>query len=434
MSLYHRDMLFSIIFYKLLQIIVIRRREELCVLKNVDADVACKMIFELPVARKCETAELGDALGRVLSADVQARIPYPPFDRSPYDGFTFRGEDTLLASPGNPVVLRIIEELPAGRQPQREITAGCAAKIMTGAPLPKGADCTIKFEDTEFTESEVRVFKPIAPDTDIVYTGADVKPGMILASEGALVTAPVISMLANQGFASVEVFKKPVITVISTGSELCEAGEPLRPAAIYNSNVHTLSAYLADAGALPLNGGSVPDEPELISGSIERALEASDMVITTGGASVGDYDWAVASAEIMGANVLFWKTAMKPGGAIMAAEKGSKVILGLSGNPAAAVLGLLRIAMPYIKKLCGRTDCFYPEIKVALLEPFVKDSPKLRVLRGKLDVRDSQAFFTESGGQSSEEVSSLAGCDLLGEISMGSAPLPAGTIIKAYRI
>ena len=403
-------------------------------LKNVDADVACKMVFELPAARKTETVKLGDALGRVLSADVPAKIPYPPFDRSPYDGFTFRGEDTLSASPGNPVVLRVIEEIPAGSQPHNVITTGCAAKIMTGAPIPKGADSTIKYEETAFTESEVRISKLVPPNTNIVYTGADVKPGMILASGGTLVTAPVISILANQGFASVEIFKKPVITVISTGSELCEAGEPLRPAAIYNSNVHTLSAYLTDAGALPLNGGSVPDEPELISGSIERALGSSDMVITTGGASVGDYDWAVASAELMGANVLFWKTSMRPGGAIMAAEKGGKVILGLSGNPAAAVLGLLRIAMPYIKKLCGRSDCFYPEIRVALLEPFVKDSPKLRVLRGKLEVRDSQAFFAESGGQSSEEVSSLAGCDLLGEISMGSPPLPAGTVIKAYRI
>jgi molybdopterin molybdotransferase len=403
-------------------------------LKNIDADAACKLIYELPVARKTETAALCDAPGRVLSADVTARIPYPPFDRSPYDGFAFRGGDTLGASQDAPAVLKITEELPAGTQPRYDITQGYAAKILTGAPIPVGAESTIKYENTEFTDSEVRIFETVSPNTDIVYAGTDVKPGQVIAPEGALITAPVISMLANQGYASVGVYKKPLVTVISTGSELCEAGEPLRPAAIYNSNVHTISAYLSDIGAAPVNGGSVPDSPEAIAELIGRALENSDMVITTGGASVGDYDWAVTSAEIMGAEVLFWKVTMRPGGALMAAVKDGKVILGLSGNPAAAVLGFFRIAAPYIKKLCGRTDCFYPEIRVALRKPFTKESPKLRVLRGTLEIDDSYAYFSESGGQGGEDVSSLTGCDLLGEIPMGSPPLPAGTIIKAYRL
>ena len=403
-------------------------------LKNIDADDACRMIFELPVALRAETVTLGNALDRVLSADVLARIPYPPFDRSPYDGFAFRGEDTQLASRANPAVLKITEEIPAGVEPQYEITAGYAAKILTGAPIPVGADSTIKFENTEFDVSEVRILEPIAPNTDIVYAGTDVKPGSILAPRGTLINAPIISTLANQGFAGVDVYMRPAITVISTGSELCEAGEPLRPAAIYNSNVHSLSAYLSGVGAVPVNNGSVPDEPEIIADMIGRALESSDMVITTGGASVGDYDWAVTSAQIMGAEVLFWKIQMRPGGAMMVAVKDGKVILGLSGNPAAAVLGLLRIAMPYIKKLCGRTDCFYPEIRVALREPYKKSSPKLRVLRGRLEIIDSHAFFAESGGQGSEDMSSFAGCDILGEIPMGSPPLPAGTVIKAYRL
>ena len=403
-------------------------------LKNIEADIACNMIYELPVAHETETASLGCLLGRVLSDDVRARIPYPPFDRSPYDGFTFRGEDTLHASRDAPVVLKITEKIPAGSQPQHEIITGHAAKIMTGAPIPKGADSTIKYEDTEFTESEVRIFRAIQPNTDIVYAGVDAKPGQILAGKGTLVTAPIISTLANQGFSNVDVYKRPSVAVISTGSELCEAGQPLRPAAIYNSNVHTLSAYLADVGAIPINKGSVPDEPDSIAALITRALEISDMVITTGGASVGDYDWAVTSAEIMGARVLFWKVAMRPGGAVMAAVKDGKVILGLSGNPAAAVLGLLRIAMPYIKKLCGRSNCFYPQIEVALRKQYAKKSPKLRVLRGKLEIIDSRTYFAESGGQGSEEVSSLAECDLLGEIPAGSSPLPAEAVIKALRL
>ena len=403
-------------------------------LNNIDAYDASKMVFDLPVTRTTEAVALGSSLGRVLSTDVLAKIPYPPFDRSPYDGFAFRGEDTLSAAPGSPAVLKITEELPAGTAPRFDITPGYAAKILTGAPIPKGADSTIKYEETEFSGSEVRISNPVPPNTDVVYSGADVKPRQVLAPKGRLVTAPVIFMFANQGFASVEVYKKPVITVLSTGSELCEVGEPLRPAAIYNSNVHALSAYLSDAGAAPVNGGSVPDDPEAIARSVGRAAESSDMVITTGGASVGDYDWAVRSAEILGADVLFWKIAMRPGGALMAAVKDNKAILSLSGNPAAAVLGLLRIAMPFVKKLCGRSDCFYKEVDVALREPYPKSSPKLRLLRGMLEIADSRAFFVESGGQGSEDVSSLAGCDLLGEIPLGSPPLPAGTVIKAYRL
>jgi molybdopterin molybdotransferase len=187
-------------------------------------------------------------------------------------------------------------------------------------------------------------------------------------------------------------------------------------------------------GACPINGGIVPDDPDLISRQIVRSLESSDMVITTVGASVGEYDYALKSAEIMGADVLFWKVAMRPGGAMMAAVKNGKVILCLSGNPAAAVLSLLRIASPYIKKLCGKTSCFYPKINVKLKNPFPKSSPTMRVLRGKLEIEDSLAFFSESGNQRNEDVSSLIGSDLLGEIPMGSPPLSSGTVITAYRL
>ena len=403
-------------------------------LKNISVDAACDLLFNQPVRHRTETVTLENALNRVVSRDVRVKLPVPPFDRSPYDGYAFRGADTTGATRESPAVLKLTEEIPAGRQPRYAIKPGFAAKILTGAPIPEGADSTIKYEFTEFTESEVRIFEPIVPNTDIVPAGSDVMPGSVLASEGTVITAPFISSFANQGFTGVDVYMKPYITVISTGTELCNAGEPLRPAAIYDSNTHTLSAYLNSMGAAPLNGGVVTDEPELIAERIGLALTDSDMVITTGGASVGDYDWAVKSAELCGAEILFWKTELRPGGAIIVAVKDEKVLLSLSGNPAAAVTGLLRVAAPYIKKLCGRKDCFFPEISVALREPYKKSSPKTRILRGKLEIADTVAYFREGSSQGSESMSSLAGCDLLGEIPIGSPPLPAGTIIKAYRL
>ena len=403
-------------------------------LRNISADDACKTLYDISVTRRVETVSITESFLRVVSEKVLAKIPVPPFDRSPYDGYAFRGEDTSSATRTEPVVLKITEDIPAGTHPQYEITSGYAAKILTGAPIPAGADSTIKYENTEYSNNDVKIITPITPNTDIVYAGSDVKPGDEIAPEGAVITAPIISSLANQGFTNVQVFKKPVITVISTGSELCEVGEDLRPAAIYNSNVHTLTAYLSGVGAKVVNGGIAPDNPLVIAARIDQALRDSDMVITTGGASVGDYDWAVESMEQLEAKILFWKTNLRPGGAIVTAVKNGKVILGLSGNPGAAVTGLFRIAMPFIKKLCGMADCFFPEIDVMLKEAYKKNSPKLRILRGRLEIIDSRAYFAESSSQGSEAISSFTGCDLLGEIPMGSPPLPAGSVIKAYMI
>ena len=403
-------------------------------LKNIQADKARDMLLALPVALSAETVPLAESYGRVLAADIAARIPAPPFDRSPYDGYAFRGADTADASRERPAVLRITEELPAGKAPTVEIAPGTAAKILTGAPLPKGADATIKYELTEFTAAEVRIFEPVPPDTDIVRAGDDIRAGALIAGKGAVVTAPLAGILASQGIDRVQVFTRPVVSVLNTGTELLELGAPLRPAMIYNSNVYTLSGYLMEAGAQALNAGVVPDEPDEIADRLGAALRASDMVVTTGGASVGDYDWAVVSAQRLGAEILFWKIDMKPGGAMMAAVLDGKLILSLSGNPGAAVLGLLRIALPFIRKLCGRSDLDMPAVDVLLKGPLTKPSPKLRLLRGQLELSGGAAYFVENEGQGNGAVSSLVGCDLLGEIAAGSPPLPAGTRIKAYRL
>jgi molybdopterin molybdotransferase len=158
----------------------------------------------------------------------------------------------------------------------------------------------------------VRISSPVKPNSDIVYAGDDVKAGAIIAGKGTLLSAPHLGILAGQGIADVAVYKKPVIYILNTGSELTEVGTPLKPAMIYNSNVYTLSGYLRDMGAEPYNAGIVEDDPDAIASRINAALEASDMVITTGGASVGDYDWAVTSASLLGAEILFWKVSMKP--------------------------------------------------------------------------------------------------------------------------
>ena len=404
-------------------------------LKNISADEALEMLCALPAAPETETVALNDAQGRILAGDIRALLSVPPFDKSPYDGYAFRGEDTRSASQEHPVTLKITEEIPAGKAPTIEVTAGRAAKILTGAPIPKGADATVKYKQTVYTDAEVTLFEPVPPDTDIIYAGDDIRAGTVVFTKGTRITAPMLGVLASQGFDRIPVYKKPVVKIINTGTELVEVGNPLTEASIYNSNVYTLSGYLRDLGADARNAGVVEDDPDAIAERIGRALETSDLVITTGGASVGDYDWAVTSAQRLGADVLFWKTKLKPGGSIVAAVKDGKAILGLSGNPGAAVLSLMRLAMPYIRKLCGYAELRLPVVRVILKEPFHKASPKTRLIRGRLELRDGQAYFAENEGQGNGAVFSLVDCDLIGEIEAGAMPLRPGPLLKpiAYR-
>lgn len=396
--------------------------------------MARDMLLELPAALKAEKVKLEDSYGRILASDIFAEIPVPPFDRSPYDGYAFRGEDTLSATRDKPAVLDITEEIPAGKMPEVRITPGRAAKILTGAPIPEGANATIKYELTEYTEKWVKIFGPVLPDTDIVYAGEDIKKGELIAGAGYAINPPLAGLLACQGICEVQVYKRPAATIINTGTELVEAGNPLPPGKIYNSNVYTLMGYLRSAGMQAYNGGTVEDDPDLIAAAIAGALEKSDVVITTGGSSVGDYDWSLKAFGLTGARVLFWKVAMKPGGAMLAAVRDGKLILGLSGSPGAAVLGLFRVAYPFLRKMCGRTDILPETLELRLDKPFDKPSKQMRLLRGRLAIKDGKAFFSENIRQGNGAVSSLDGCDLIAELPAGSPPLPAGTCVKAYAV
>ena len=402
--------------------------------KFVSDAQARNLLLSVPVSPQTETVPLAESYGRILAEDVRARLMVPPFMRSPFDGYAFRGEDTAGASKERPVTLRITEELPAGKAPEFPVMPGTAAKILTGAPIPEGANATIKYELTSFTDTEVTIFSPVKPGSNLVPAGEDVKAGDLVAECGSALTGSLMGELASQGLSEVRVYRIPVIAILNTGSELVDVGEELSPAKIYNSNYYTLSGYLRSLGAHPVYGGVVKDEPAAISKRIGELLETSDMVITTGGASVGDYDWAVTASELMGADVLFWKTAMKPGGSMLASRKGDKVILGLSGSPGAAILGLLIVGQPYIRRLCGRSDYELRSLEVALKEPFTKTSEKARFIRGRLVTENGQAYFSQIEGDANGVISSFMKTDLIGVIPVEEQPAYAGQIIKAYMI
>lgn len=398
---------------------------------KLSPDLAIDKLLELPVSPSVESVPLQHAYGRVLAQDVFITIPAPPFDRSPFDGYALRGEDTAHASKASPVTLRITEEIPAGKVPTMAVAPGEAAKILTGAPVPDGANTVVKYEDTEFTIENVKIFQPVRPDTNIVRRGEDTAEGSLAAAKGSVICAATAGVLASQGLGEVTVFKKPLVGIINTGTELLEPGQAQESAKIYNSNFYSVGGYLKAMGTDVVNGGTVADDPDLIAARIKEAFESCSMVVTTGGASVGDYDWAVTAAQKLGAEILFWKVSMKPGGSILAASCGGKLLLGLSGNPGAALLGLLRIALPYVRKLCGREDLLLESIQVFLTDDLKKDSPGLRLLRGRLEIKAGRATFVQMDGQGNGIMSSFIGCDLIGQIPAGSPPLDAGTEISA---
>ena len=403
-------------------------------LKDIEVNEALKLLLDIPVRLSAEPVPIGDALGRIASEEVAAGLPFPPFDRSPFDGYALRGEDTTAASRESPVSLSVRQEIPAGLTPNEAVLAGCAAKILTGAPIPSGANSIIKFEDTEFTEDTVTIFGPVAPGSNVVRAGEDIPAGTVILAKGDPIGPAVMGLLAAQGMKSVKVYRRPVVSVVNTGNELVEPGRPLPPGMIYNSNIFTLQGYLANMGAVFKDGGLVGDDERVIAARVRAELAMADMVITTGGASVGDYDFAVAAAEKAGADILFWKIRIRPGGSLLAYTLGGKLVLALSGNPGAAVLGLLLLGLPCIKKRRGLTDIMPEECFVKLASDIKKSSPRKRIMRGFLKIEGGEAFFVENTGQGGGDISSLVGCDLLAEIPEGSPPLKAGTNIKAYRI
>ena len=377
---------------------------------------------------------LKNCQGRILAEDITARVDVPSFDRSPYDGYALRGEDTSSADREHPVTLRILEEIPAGQCPRFTVVPGTASKILTGAPVPEGANAVVKYEITEYTDTEVRIFAPAAPHTDICPAGEDVRCGQLLGQKGQVVDPALASVLAGQGLEEVTVYRRPVCAVMSTGSELIPAGQPPAPGKIYDSNAVSLSAWLerlgADCEILP----TTEDHPEQIAEKLRQALKENDFLVTSGGASVGDYDFAGSALELLGAEVLFRGLDVKPGGSAAAGAKDGKLIICLSGNPAAAVLTLLRVVAPAVRLLCGRSDIENTFFSLPLTEDFPKKSPRRRLIRGRLCIENGKAGFLPKAGQGNGVASSFLGCDLIGEIPAKSPPLKAGEFVRAFQI
>ncbi|HWR45518.1 gephyrin-like molybdotransferase Glp [Sporomusa sp.] len=387
---------------------------------------AQQILLEKVHSLQTSCVTLFEAVGRILSQDIQAKTDLPPFNRSPLDGYALQARDTAEADTLSPVSLAVIEEVPAGYMPRQKVTAGTAIKIMTGAPIPEGADVVIKYEDVEWEQNTVRLFHKLKAGSNIVLTGEDVVKGEIIAKQGSRLTPPLVGVLAAQGFAEVPVVRKPKVAILSTGDEVIDPSEALHPGKIYNSNMHSLCASCIALGAEPLPMGIVPDNKQLIAEKISHALGLADIVITTGGVSVGDYDAVPDALKELSADLLFWKIEMKPGSPVVAAVHNNKLIIGLSGNPAAALITFDLVVVPLIKKMLGQDRHLPLTVPVVLANGFYKSSPQRRFLRAQLYRKNRTVYAKLTGEQGNGALKSMIDCNALIDVNAGSGPLTAG--------
>lgn len=399
---------------------------------SIGYEQAQALLLSAAEAVGTERLPLSQCGGRILAQEVLAAEDVPAFDRSPYDGYAFRAADTVSASRETPVTLRVLEEIPAGAVPTQTVTAGTAAKVLTGAPIPEGADAVIMFEKTKVTQEQVTLFAPMKAGENIIRAGEDTKKGTVLARCGDEIDPGLAGTLAAQGIAQPTVYKKPRVALLSTGSELVEAEVQPGAGKIRNTNRYMLEAALRQLGCEPVYLGIAGDSEDAISQRLQEGLASCDAVMTTGGVSVGDYDLTPNAMEAIGATLLFRGVDMKPGMACAYGVLAGKLLCGLSGNPASALTNFYVVALPALRKLTGRRDAPMQEVPVKLARDFKKKSPKTRFLRGKLVLTAGEVCMDFSGDQGNVVLSSTIGCRVLALIPAGSGPIPAGTVLKGF--
>jgi len=351
----------------------------------ISVDQALEKILSQVDVLEAEQSSILDCLGQVLAEDIYSSITVPPLDNSAMDGFAVRSEDTRGASRQSPRVLRVIDTVVPGSVSRYEVEPGTAIRIMTGAPVPKGADCVVRFEDTDETQrdgasDEVGILCEIRLGLDIRLAGEDITKGSIVLDKGRLIRPSEVGVLASLGCSKVMVIRRPVVAILATGGEVVDIDQPLPPGKIYNSNSYSVAAQVLRYGGIPQILGIALDSEDSVVASLRRGLDA-DMLITTGGVSMGDYD-VVRNVLAKQGEIVFWKVRQKPGkplafGMIKGLNKAGVPrnipLLGLAGNPVSSMINFELFVRPALLKMMGKKNLAKPTIEAVIEEPIVNN-------------------------------------------------------------
>lgn len=372
---------------------------------------------------KEEEVDLMEALGRVVARDCISPVSQPPFDRSPLDGYALRAVDTKGASQIHPVRLTVLEEVDAGDAPVSTVGPGQAVRIMTGAPIPQGADCVIRQESTDYGEKVVEIYQELHAYDNYCYTGEDFHAGDCLIPAGTKIGAVELGILASMGYTKVLVIQLPRVAILTMGDELMKPGTPLAPGKIYNSNLYVLLGRCRELGICPVIESMLQDTAEKVADVLADILPEADLIITTGGVSVGKKDIMHEALDLLYARKIFWRVLVKPGSPTIFAVADDTPIVSLSGNPFGALTHMELLVRPLLAQLCSDVT-FIPERKDAeLMDAFAKASLLRRIVRGYYI--DGKVYLPK-GGHSSGVLSSMQGCNCLVDIPAGSGGMIPG--------
>jgi molybdopterin molybdotransferase len=376
-----------------------------------------------------EKVPLMESLGRVTGENIDARRDIPPMDNSGMDGYAVKTMDIEKASKDRPVRLEVIEDLPAGFISQKTLREGQAIRIMTGAPIPKGADTVVPVEETQGAGSHVLIFKAIPSGEYIRKAGGDVRQGDRVLSKGETLRPAEIGMLAATGRSSVLVYQKPLVAILCTGEELVDIDEPLEGIKIVSSNSYTLAAQVKEVGAIPVQLGIAKDRKEDVEQKLRQGLRA-DVLVSSAGISVGDYDFVKEALKGLGMEMVFWKVAMKPGKPMAFGTIQGKPVFGLPGNPVSSMVSFEQFVRPSLLKMMGHCQLFRPVIEATLQADISKKAGRRHYLRAVVSSRDNQYVVTTTGAQGSDILNSMARANGLIVISEDRELIRAGERVK----
>lgn len=404
----------------------------------VSLEQAIELIRLHTPAAKAEEVPLFSAAGRILREDVISAIMQPSFDRSPLDGYAVRAADICGASERNAKCLRVTSCIYAGEEAKAPVHAGEAARIMTGAMIPAGADCVIRQEDTEEKTSEearlVYIKKEAAAGSNICRKGEEYGRGALLIKKGSRLDAAALAVAAGAGVTKLSVAKKLRAAVLITGDEVVEPGEDLLPGRIYDTNAYYIAARLGELGVEVELIGKAGDQKEELCSKIKAALQQADLVITTGGVSVGEKDLVELSLREMQAEIIFHGIKMKPGMPTLFAMYGEKMLLCLSGNPFSAAVPFELLIREILAQYTG-CDAYQIQKGVAQTKnAYLKKSPTRRFLRAHADTEHGTVSVYMPKAQENGQMRSMIGCDCLIDIPAGTQQVGAGELVKVIWI
>ena len=391
-------------------------------MEHLSVTHAQKLILDSITRLETETVRLEQSVGRVLAQEIRANRDLPPYDVSAMDGFALRSADVA----GGPAELTVIEDIKAGDLPTQTVVAGQCARIMTGAPVPPGADAVIRVEDTqEVSANRVQINKPVKPKNDVRPQGENMRDGDVVLTVGTEITPGVIGVLATVKAAQFAVFRRPRVAILSTGNELEGMDEPVDPNKIPNSNSYALMAQVQALGIEPVLLGIARDDPLELEQYLKRGLEY-DVLLVSGGTSVGVHDYVRPTIEKLGVQMKFWRVAIRPGHPLAFGMTDKTAVFGLPGNPVSSMVCVEEFVAPALRCMMGNTRLYRRTLSARLANPIKHQPGRTEFVRVQLARDEAGYSASATGTQSSGVLLSMARADGLMIVPAASTGLAAG--------